>query len=119
VDLSGCDYLDSTFLGCLVKLHSAAQGSQPPGFRVFAPPDARQRLLRALHLDRLLVMAETLPATVSETAYVPFTVPNREQLAELVADAHRRLSQLGGPCAEQFARIADSLEVRKSQASPE
>ena len=116
VDLSGCEYLDSTFLGCLVKLHTAAQGTQPPQFTVFAPPDACQRLLCALHLDRLLVVVDALPETVGETAYVPFTAPTREQLADMLAVAHRRLSQLGGPCAEQFARIAESMENPKPKS---
>src|SRR5437016_6281177 len=45
VDLSHCDYLDSTFLGCLVSLHRKYNRTQPHRFQVAAPYDKCQRLL--------------------------------------------------------------------------
>ena len=39
VDLSGCDYLDSTFLGCLVEMQRRAGKAAPGRFVVSAPPE--------------------------------------------------------------------------------
>ena len=52
-DLSACEYMDSTFLGCLVCLHRNAikRGAR---LLVYADLETRQRLLGATHLDKVL-----------------------------------------------------------------
>jgi anti-anti-sigma factor len=54
VDLSHCDYLDSTFLGCLVNLHRRYNQTPPHRFQVAAPRDQCRKLLGLSHLHELL-----------------------------------------------------------------
>src|SRR5688572_1241566 len=51
IDLSACDYLDSTFLGCLVQLHR--QQGTPQRVALAASPAKVTALLAPLRLDRL------------------------------------------------------------------
>ena len=69
VDLQECEYLDSTFLGCLVKLHRQYSESDPPRFAVSGTPADCRRLLEATHLNKLLHIVEPLLAV--EESWVP------------------------------------------------
>ena len=70
VDLSACDYLDSTFLGCLLGLHKqfgrkaagegAARKTSSP-FAVAAPPERLAKLFGPTRLDRLIQAAQEPP----------------------------------------------------------
>ena len=53
IDLAGCDYLDSTFLGFLVLLHGRYNRTEPHRFLVAASDDQCQRLLAPSRLNRL------------------------------------------------------------------
>src|SRR5262249_19078749 len=66
IDLSGCDYLDSTFLGCLVDLHRRHGRERPARFEVAAPPQARLRLLASSRLDALLNLIDEAPQVIGE-----------------------------------------------------
>src|SRR4051812_36843229 len=71
IDLSACDYLDSTFLGCLADLHKRLGRSGTPRFAVAAPPQARRRLLAPSHLDALLNPIEEAPEVIGEDLDLP------------------------------------------------
>ena len=66
VDLSHCDYLDSTFLGCLVSLHRTYNRTSPHRFQVAASCDQRQKLLAPTHLDHLLDLTEVCPEPIGD-----------------------------------------------------
>src|SRR5437588_11424535 len=53
-DLSACEYLDSTFLGCLTDLYGHFDRGGPPRFFVAAPMEKRRALLHAVRIDALL-----------------------------------------------------------------
>src|SRR4051794_538359 len=54
VDLSGCEYLDSTFLGCLTGLYARYGKADPPRLLVAGSQQKRQQLLHAVRIDSLL-----------------------------------------------------------------
>ena len=54
VDLSACEYLDSTFLGCLVEMHRHGGKSVPPRFVVSAPSEKVRKLLSPTRLDMVI-----------------------------------------------------------------
>src|SRR5262249_20398476 len=66
VDLSHCDYLDSTFLGCLVNLHRKYNRTSPHRFQVAASRDKRQELLAPTRLNHLLDLTEVCPEPISD-----------------------------------------------------
>src|SRR5215469_14283519 len=65
VDLSHCDYLDSTFLGCLVTLHRRYNRRAPHRFQVAATRDVCQKLLGPNHLTQLLDVTEVCPEPIT------------------------------------------------------
>ena len=121
VDLSGCEYLDSTFLGCLLGLYkqyggkAAREGSganSAAPFAVAAPPDRAAKLFGPTRLDRLLRAQEHPPAVAGE--WVPLTIDRttfaKRDLTQHVLECHRRLAEVEGPQQEAFRRIAEQLE---------
>jgi hypothetical protein len=130
VDLTECDYLDSTFLGCLLTLYkrgSAAgapkgppsglaakspEGSRPAGgvgFAIAAPADRRRRLLGPTRLDAVLRSVDAPPAVVGDWVPLAATHPNAAELTRHVMDCHRRLAEIDGPNQAAFQRIADQM----------
>src|SRR5437667_7084082 len=54
MDLSECEYLNSTFLGFLVQMYNRFDKDEPKRFLVAASPERRQQLLHAVRIDSLL-----------------------------------------------------------------
>lgn len=115
VDLTGCDYLDSTFLGCLVQIHRHHSGPQHR-VAIAAPPEKVKALLAQLHLDRLFHLVPAAPAKACEPAALPAVAVDPCELGRHVMECHRRLAELGGPQKDAFARIADHLAHDLDQA---
>ena len=116
VDLSGCDYLDSTFLGCLVEMQRrltktpAAPGMNGPRFVVSAPAEKVKKLLSPTKLDGVLKTTAEPPQLAGAWVELPATDPASPDLIRHVMECHRRLAELGGPQQAAFAAIADNIE---------
>jgi anti-anti-sigma regulatory factor len=116
-DLSDCDYLDSTFLGCLTGLFQAAGRSKPPRFLVAGPADVRKKLMGACRLDKLLPSIETAPQVVGPFVDVPAVDDSDPiEIARHVMACHRALAAVDGPMRVAFTRIADQLEKELAAA---
>src|SRR5687768_15889346 len=70
VDLADCDYLDSTFLGCLVELHRKLGAARPPRFAVVTSPERAKRLFGPMCLDQVLNISQQPPDWVGEPVTV-------------------------------------------------
>ncbi len=119
VDLSHCDYLDSTFLGCLVSLHRKYNRTSPHRFQVAASCDQRQKLLAPTHLDHLLDLTEVCPEPISDVLEVSRRILPSDDLGRHVMECHRRLAELGGCRASSFRSIADRLARELGEAPGE
>jgi anti-anti-sigma factor len=109
VDLSACEYLDSTFLGCLVEMwRKATHGGSR--FVVSAPPDKVRELFGPTRLDAVLKTTAEPPAVVGEWLALPAGDPASSGVMRHVMQCHRLLAELGGPQQTAFAAIAASLE---------
>jgi len=117
VDLSLCDYLDSTFLGCLVNLHRKYNRASPHRFQVAASNDQRQKLLAPTHLIQVLDLTEVCPELISDVLEVSRPSLPGEDLGRHVMECHARLAELGGSRAAAFRSIADQL-ARELGAAP-
>lgn len=118
VDLSGCEYLDSTFLGSLVEMQRRAGGGNPPRFAVSAPPEVVKKLLGPTRLDAVLKSRPEPPQVVGEYLTLPAADPASPDVMRHVMECHRRLAELGGPQQAAFAAIADNLERELQKAPP-
>jgi anti-anti-sigma regulatory factor len=119
VDLSHCDYLDSTFLGCLLTLHRRYNRTSPHRFQVAASGDKRQRLLAPTHLVQVLDLTEVCPEPISDVLEVSRAVLPCEELGRHVMECHRRLAELGGKSAAAFRSIADELSRELGETTRE
>lgn len=107
LDLSQCEYLDSTFLGCLVLLHR--QGQDDHAFTVLADASARKRLLEGMRLHQLLEFTEECPPSTGDDVTLTAADLERKEFCQHLIETHEKLAELGGPRAETFRRIARQL----------
>lgn len=111
VDLSDCEYLDSTFLGCLVGLHSRFNaGGDDRRLRVAGSDDELGRLFGPTGLERILPRHDGDSSDVAAWLDVPAAELDRAELGRHLIECHRRLAEVGGPEAETFTAIADQIE---------
>ncbi len=119
IDLSTCQYLDSTFLGCLVDMqrrtNKAAGASAPPGapgprFVIYAPAERVTKLLAPTRLDAVLKTTAERPQLAGGWVDLPAADPGSPDVIRHVMECHRRLAELGGPQQAAFAAIADNIE---------
>ncbi len=112
IDLLGCDYLDSTFLGCLLNLQRADANSR---FQVVANSAAEQRLLAATRLNSYLTLIPEAPKSTSPfVAIDPKTVTDHER-GHHIMEAHRALSEVPSAAALAFGKIAEQLKRELDQ----
>ena len=109
IDLSCCDYLDSTFLGCLVQLYKRFGPEAAQRYLVVAPEEKRERLLAPVHLDEVLPLADASPPLVGECQQIRLAEIDARELGTHVMQCHRRLAELAGPNQETFRHVADQL----------
>ena len=96
IDLTACEYLDSTFLGGLLGLLRRFEQSGPSGrLAVAGPPEVLHRLLGPTRLDALLPLRAEGPEPLGEEVPIP---PQALDGAEL-----------GGGNAAVFGPIADRI----------
>jgi len=109
VVLSGCDYLDSTFLGCRIDLHRRYGETNPPRLTLVATPEDRRRLLEPNCLDGLFHYLEHEPeGAIEDVELAPLSL-DRDDLGHHVLECHRRLVELGGPTQAAFQGVVDRL----------
>lgn len=110
VDLSACAYMDSTFLGGLVSLFKRDRQSGGRRFAIFVPEADRRPLFGASRLDTIFPFVNSLPPAVEASFELePQGSVSREELAAYVIECHQRLAEIGGPDAQEFARVAEAI----------
>jgi len=111
VDLSACDHLDSTFLGCLVEMQRrVAKAPAGPRFFVSAPAEKVKKLLSPTKLDVVLKTTAEPPQLSGDWVELSAADPASPDVVRHVMECHRRLAELGGPQHAAFAAIADNIE---------
>ncbi|MGE0761394.1 MAG: STAS domain-containing protein [Pirellulaceae bacterium] len=108
LDISECEFLDSTFLGCLVILHDRARRGQG-AFTVCATELAKDKLLQSMRLDRILRVVPTCPDCMGPPVPLNVSELNRQELGRHLLETHRKLAELGGPAADMFRAIVSQL----------
>jgi anti-anti-sigma regulatory factor len=109
IDLDGCAYLDSTFLGCLIDLHRRHGFKPPVRMMLVAGPEARKRLLAPNCLDGLFNYAPAAPETIGKELELPAVTLDREEMGRHVLECHRRLIEVGGPAQAALEGVVERL----------
>jgi len=121
LDLAACEYLDSTFLGCIVGLHRRCgppHASQTPPLAVCADGPTRRRLLGPTRLDLVLHCRDVAPPAQGEWIELPAAELPREDFGYHVMECHRRLAEVGGPQGAVFQAVADQLARELAELRP-
>jgi anti-anti-sigma regulatory factor len=110
VDLSACEYLDSTFLGCLVTLNRAYQDAGKTRFQILADNERRTELLAPTRIDQLLQFADTDPEMRSDYVTIEPAQLDRAEFGRHVLESHRALADVPSEHSELFQDIVKRLE---------
>lgn len=124
IDLSCCQYLDSTFLGCLVSLSRrfgrGAEANAPRMTIAGLSPFCR-RAFTSSRMDTVLRFGDEPPVVSGEWITLPAQALDeaaQDEVARHVIDCHRQLADLGGPSHEAFRRVADAFERELQARTP-
>lgn len=109
VDLSDCDYLDSTFLGCLIGLHKLG-GEANSRLQFFAADNRCVLLFSSSMLDRYLHIVDRRPQPTGEFTDIPECELDAREFGEHVMQCHQRLAATGGKDSQVYESIADQLQ---------
>jgi anti-anti-sigma factor len=112
VDLLQCDYLDSTFLGCLLKLQRAGSETR---FQVVADDAAKARLLAATHLNSYLTVVPGAPKSTTPFLQIDARPLSQRELGQHIMESHQALSEVPSDFAAQFRKIAGQLMIELSE----
>jgi hypothetical protein len=110
VDLTTCTYLDSTFLGCLVRLQRHSGDVRSDALVIVAPPDTRSRLFQTKQIEQVLHFVDSGVEPEGQTVEVALPETARQEFGRHVAEAHRALAELGGSQAKVFEQVAKQIE---------
>lgn len=111
IDLSGCDYLDSTFLGSLFGLYSRFGVGEKPRVRLHAPAATIKKLFGPLKLDKHLVAdSGGAPAIRGQWVDLQASDGDKAAMSRHVMECHRRLAEIDTPARAAFIKIADAME---------
>jgi anti-anti-sigma regulatory factor len=119
-DLSACDYLDSTFQGCLLELQRAFGRGPDSRFSVANPSEKVRKLMHAAHVDRFITLTDRSPDPIGEEMVIPPEVLDSSDMMRHVMDCHRHLAEIGGPQQAAFQKIADNMarELERKESAP-
>ena len=109
-DLSACEYLDSTFLGCLMDVYRRFGRTQPQRYFLAADAATRKKLLGPTHIDRLIPTLEVPPEPCGPWVVVPTQNLDRRALTRHVMECHQALAESDCPMRGVFAKVVQHLE---------
>lgn len=117
VELSECQYGDSTFLGTLLQIRKAAEQCGQTTLCLVSPSPEFLATLQTMGLKRLfLVSDEALPR---DGAWLELCVEQpgtrSTDFKENVVAAHRELAELSETCADRYRLIADEAARELAQ----
>ena len=112
IDLSDCDYLDSTMLGSLVALHRNLNAAEQERFLLAVPFDSRNRLFGATGLATFFKFARRVPVPFEDYAPIDSICLISMEDVEFgahIMNAHRALADTVPEGATVFGDVADRL----------
>lgn len=109
LDLSRCNYLDSTFIGTLLFLQRKHGHAIAGRFGLLNPSPECSRILREMGVEELVPIGRH--GASDEGDWAPLTMLGMDPCAlrANVMQAHQELAKTPGSCGEQFRGVAACL----------
>ena len=117
-DATGCDHLDSTFLGCLIGIKKACESSACR-FLIRASSASRIRLFSTSSLDKFFDFIDTCPEPSEELRPIDIDKLDPLTLGRHAMRCHEHLAERGGPQAAAFRSVADRLNKEIGEGKAE
>jgi anti-anti-sigma factor len=117
-DATQCEYLDSTFLGCLVGINKACECAGCR-FVIAAPAASRAKLFATSSLDRYFDFIDSCPPIIGHSTAIVVSEPERIDLGRHVMRCHEHLAERGGAEAAVFDAIVKELARELGEERPE
>ncbi len=108
IDLSDCDWLDSTFSGTLVGLTLQSQPCDHPPIHLNRPSESCLGNLRQMHLDKLFEIDSLPPPASNEWQPLAAESVAKDSLNDAIVQAHEDLAS-ADPHNAHFARVAKTF----------
>jgi hypothetical protein len=112
-DLSRADAIDSTFTGLLLSLVTSKADASVPAIHLLAPSPPVIKALQGMHVLPLFDVGSSISDPPAQWQELTGEGPGREQLTDLVIDAHQHLIDADPRNAEAFGRVVDGLRARR------
>jgi anti-anti-sigma factor len=112
VDLTESEFLDSTTLGLIAKIAIRAkeQDLEDPVL-VSTNADVTRTLLN-MGFDRIFVILDSLPLSVTELKQVPLVQESLEATQQRIINAHKVLMSLNDTNYQAFSNLVSTLEEK-------
>ena len=117
VDLSACDYMDSTFMGLLVGFHKRYKQLTGRSLTILNPSEECLKLLRGLGILKLLSVVSA-PAGEVPTVWTSLR-RSQSPSTEVLLNAHQNLSELSPENERKFSALQNVLEQQLQKNEPE
>ena len=116
VDLSECDYMDSTFMGLLVGFHKRYKTLTGRALTILRPSSECVKLLQGLGILKLMTLESgPLPAGPDQWTNLK---ASHAPTPEILLNAHRNLSDLSPENEKKFALLQSVLEQQVEKKDP-
>jgi len=110
-DAMHCDYVDSTFLGCLIWTKKACEKSPGREFVIAASDATRVKLFSTSSLGGYFAFVDTCPEPLDKFVTIDVKKLNDDELGRHVMRCHELLADMGGYQAEAFKAVANRLAL--------
>ena len=108
-DARQCDYVDSTFLGCLIWMKKACERSPGRQFVIAASKATRIKLFSLSSLSGYFDFVDDCPEPVDKFVAIDVEKVTSEELGRHVMRCHELLADMGGDQACAFKAVAERL----------
>ncbi|WP_425395933.1 STAS domain-containing protein [Aeoliella sp.] len=113
-DMSQCEYLDSTMLGCLIGVRKLAERLKRQ--MLIVADDSRQvKLFTTSSLDKYFDFIDECPEVTTDWLDIEPEGIDTDALSRHVLVCHERLADRGGADGEAFRRVVDRLSTEIEQ----
>jgi anti-anti-sigma regulatory factor len=110
-DAMHCDYVDSTFLGCLIWTKKACEKSPERRFVIVASDATRIKLFSTSSLGGYFDFIDACPEPLDKLVTIDVKKLDPDELGRHVMRCHELLADMGGQKAEAFKAVADRLAI--------
>jgi len=116
VDLSACQYMDSTFIGLLVAIDKRLQKSSGGRLHVLRPSDACRDTLDQIGLQTILLIEDTAPPFPD--AMSELSTKKVKPGADFILSAHEALMETSDEARKKFGLLKEMLERKLRSEKP-